>query len=190
MSKSCRPIRTLNRGRGSFIVPRIASEIFITTEPFLMNPFIRRVAVCIRIFEAQPLSSIVFCIARGRGPYSLQSFGRMRGGAPPPLVDSRTGQPARACSSTSKPVVAPDMRTRPLGATPANSSREVTPPRLLWTRGLLFLSSFQRMLIDCSSSRRTDPAVGSVELALTLPIDSGELKSMSLALRHHRHFHQ
>ena len=32
------------------------------------------------------------------------------------------------------------------------------------------------------------PAVDSVELVLTLLIDSGELRSMSLGLRHHRHF--
>ena len=36
------------------------------------------------------------------------------------------------------------------------------------------------MPIDCSSARRTDPAVDSVEFSLTLPIDSGQLKSMLL----------
>ena len=61
---------------------------------------------------------------------------------------------------------------------------------LLSTRGLLLYLSFQRLPIGCSSAQETDPAVDSVELALTLPIDNGELKSMTLGLRHHRHFHR
>ena len=44
------------------------------------------------------------------------------------------------------------------------------------------------MPIDCSSAPRTDPALDSVELALTLLIDSGKLRSMLLGLRHHYHF--
>ena len=46
------------------------------------------------------------------------------------------------------------------------------------------------MPTDCSSARLTDPAVDWVELALTLPMDRGKLKSTSLGLWHHRHFHR
>ena len=58
---------------------------------------------------------------------------------------------------------------------------------LLLTRGLLFLSNFRRMPIGCSSASRMGPLIDLVELALTLLIDSGELRSMSLGLPHHRH---
>ena len=146
-----------------------------------MHPFLRRIGVCIRPFEARALSSIVFGVVLGRGAYSFHNFGSMRGGAPPSLVDSRTGRLARACSSISKPVVAPDMKIPPLGATPAHL------PCLLLMRGLFFLSNFRRMPIGCSSAPRMGPVIDLVELALMLVIDSGELKSMSLGLRHQRH---
>ena len=82
--------------------------------------------VCIRLFEARALSLIVFGVALGRGPVQLAKPWVNASWGPPPLVDSRTGQLARAYPSISKPVVAPDMTTRRLGATPANSSREDT----------------------------------------------------------------
>ena len=47
-------VRTLNRARESVVVPRVTSEIVIRIAPLWvgMNPFLRRIGVCIRSFEA------------------------------------------------------------------------------------------------------------------------------------------
>ena len=49
-------------------------------------------------------------------------------GVPPSQVDSRIGQLARACSSISKAVLAPNITIQALGATRANIPREDTVP--------------------------------------------------------------
>ena len=54
-------------------------------EPFLMSPFIRRIGVDTRLCEARALSSIVFCIDRGRGPIQLAEFRVHAGWGPPSL---------------------------------------------------------------------------------------------------------
>ena len=56
---------------------------------------------------------------------------------------------------------------------------------LLWMRGLLCLSNFRRTPTCCSSALRTGSVIHLVGLALTRLNDSGELRSISLGLRHH-----
>ena len=58
-------------------------------------------------------------------------------------------------------------------------------PCHLSTRGLLFLSRSQHMPTGCSSAVRMDREVDSVELALMLPTNSGELKLTALGVLHH-----
>ena len=75
MSKNCRPIRALNRGRG------ISRRIPYSKGDLHQNRTIRHElihsknwSVCIRLCETRALSSIVFCIDRGRGPIQLAEF--------------------------------------------------------------------------------------------------------------------
>ena len=127
-------------------------------------------------------------------------WGQCLSGVPPSQVNSTTAMLAAARSSTPKPVVPPDMMTRPLGAIPANvpqgnqlrgSSKLLC---LLSKEGCsLCPASCPRRLIDCSSAPLGKmPMIGLARLALTRLIDSGELRSMQLELvrRCHRRRHR
>ena len=96
---------------------------------------------------------------------------------------------ARACSSISKSIVAPDIRIPPLGANPANVPREDTPPSPPFDERppLPFeLSAYANWLYF---RLRTGPVIDLVG-QLTLLIDSGELRSISPGLQHHLHLRQ
>ena len=92
-SKNCRPIRALNRGKG-FSRPIPCSKRDLHRNRTIPHePIHSRMGVGTRLCEARALSSIVFCMDRGRGTIQLAEF-RVHAGWGPPSLGRFGNRPA------------------------------------------------------------------------------------------------
>ena len=170
MSKNCRPIRALNRGR------KISCRTPCSKQDLHQNR------------TSQGLSTALESILHRPGEGARTAYrvlAACRVGSLPWTVPEQASWPglSRALPSLWRLLIRRAVHSALFLQIPCE---ETHLPCLLST-GLLFLSSSQHMPTGCSSAVRMDREVDSDELVLMLPTNSGQLKSSSLGVRSRQH---